>query len=36
VLRISWHDRGERDAVVMLVKEHVLEAGRHLSRGSYA
>jgi DNA-binding transcriptional LysR family regulator len=36
VLGISWHDHGERDPVVMLVKEHVLEAGRHLSRGSRA
>jgi DNA-binding transcriptional LysR family regulator len=36
VLRISWHDHGERDPVVMSVKEHVLNAGRHLSGGSRA
>jgi DNA-binding transcriptional LysR family regulator len=36
VLGLSWHDHGERNPVVMLVKEHLLEAGRHLSRGSRA
>jgi DNA-binding transcriptional LysR family regulator len=36
VLGVSWHDHGEQNPVVMLVKEHVMEAGRHLSRGSRA
>jgi DNA-binding transcriptional LysR family regulator len=36
VLGVSWHDDGERDPVVMSVKEHVLEAGRHLTEGSRA
>jgi len=36
VLAISWHGHGERDPVVMSVREHVLEAGRHLGGRSHA
>jgi DNA-binding transcriptional LysR family regulator len=36
VLGISCHDHGERDPVVMAVREHVLEAGRHLGGRSHA
>ena len=36
VLAISCHGHGERDPVVMSVREHVLEAGRHLGGRSHA
>jgi DNA-binding transcriptional LysR family regulator len=36
VLGIRWHDDGERDPVIRSVREHVLEAGRHLTGGSRA